>query len=261
MKQEKTPDCLLPLSGAINFRDMGGLETSNGRKVKYGVFFRAAELTGLTEGDKKVLESLNIKRVFDYRRQEETARKPDPTIGQSIYERVSVMSEDNITINLFDKEDAPKEYFSQFTIERFLRIYAKMPIQNPSYKQLMNRLKNPEENLPLIHHCTAGRDRTGVGAMIILLTLGVPYQTVLEDYLLSNQTLENYHNQIFIKTLDFFTAEEWNQFKDAFPLRADYLNAAFDSILQTYGDFETYIMKEFGITYEIRKKIQDFCLD
>lgn len=240
---------------------MGGLATSNGRKVKYGILFRAAELTGLTEGDKKVLESFNIKCVFDYRRQEEAARKPDPAIGKSINERVSVMSEDNITTNMFNKEDAPKEYFSQFTIERFLRIYAKMPIQNTSFKQLMKRLRNPAENLPLIHHCTAGRDRTGVGAMIILMTLGVPYKTVLEDYLLSNQTLESYHNQIFIKTSTFFSIEKWNEFKEAFPLRADYLNAALDSILKTYGDFETYIMKEFGITDEIRKNIQDFCLE
>ncbi|MGX6441786.1 tyrosine-protein phosphatase [Neobacillus sp. K501] len=261
MNKEKISDCILPLSGAINFRDMEGLGTHNGRKVKTGILFRSAELTGLTEGDMQILESLNIKRVFDYRRQEEAARKPDPIIGKSINERVSVMSEDNITTNIFNKEDAPKDYFSQFTIERFLRIYTKMPIQNPSYKQLMNRLKNPAENLPLIHHCTAGRDRTGVGAMIILMTLGVPYKTVLEDYLLSNQTLESYHNQIFIKTSNFFLVDEWNQFKEAFPLRADYLNAAFDSILKTYGDFETYIVKEFGITDEIRKNIQDFCLE
>nr|WP_263326461.1 tyrosine-protein phosphatase [Neobacillus sp. Marseille-Q6967] len=261
MNNKNIHKCLLPLHGAINFRDMGGIETSDGRKVKKGILFRAAELAGLTEQDKSFLESLNIKSIFDYRRRAEAERKPDPMIGQAIHERVSVAAEDNITTHLFEKKDAPKEYFSQFTVEGFLKIYAKMPIENPSYQKLMERLKNPEENLPLIHHCTAGRDRTGVGAMIMLMTLGVPYEIVLEDYLLSNETLADYHNQIFIKTSEFFTEEEWIGFKDAFPLRADYLHAAYHSILQKYGYFDHYIMREFGITNEIRKKIQEFCLE
>lgn len=260
MKQEKIHESLLPLNGAINFRDMGGLETNDGRKVKKGILFRAAELTGLTKEDMRFLESLNIRCIFDYRRQGEAERKPDPAIGQAFNERVSVMTEDNITTYIF-KDDADKEYYSQFTEERFFRIYSEMPVQNTSYRRLMGLLKKPEENLPLIHHCTGGRDRTGVGAMIIQMTLGIPYEIALEDYLLSNQTLEEYHNKIFDKTAKFFTEEEHMRFKNAFPLRADYLHSAYNVIHQTYGDFGTYIMEEFGITNEIRTKIQDYCLE
>ncbi|WP_077213277.1 tyrosine-protein phosphatase [Bacillus dakarensis] len=260
MTTERVKECLLPLNGVHNFRDMGGLKTSDGRKVKRGILFRAAELTGLTEEDKKYLESIDFKCVFDYRRRGEAERKPDPVIGKAVNERVSVMEEDNITTYIF-KEDGDKEYYSQFTAERFLRIYGEMPIQNQSYKRLMERLKNPEENLPLVHHCTGGRDRTGVGAMIILMTLGVPYETALEDYLLSNIALEDYHNRIFDKTSAFFTKEELDAFKNSFPLREDYLHSAFDAINTTYGDFDTYIQKEFGITKEIRKNIQDYCLE
>lgn len=251
---------VLPFEGVHNFRDMGDLETSDGRKVKRGILFRAAELSKLTEGDKRFLESINIKCIFDYRRRGEAEHKPDPTIGKAINERVSVMSEDNITTNL-DRNDADKEYYSQFTEERFLKIYTAMPIQNQSFKRLMERLKKPIENLPLIHHCKAGRDRTGVGSMIILMTLGVPFKTVLEDYLLSNRTLEDYHNKIFENAQRFFTEEEFHQFKNAFTLRPEYLNAAFNTIVHTYGDFENYILKEYGITADIRKEIQDFCLE
>ena len=187
-------------------------------------------------------------------------RKPDPAIGQAINERVSVMEEDNITTYIF-KEDGDRAYYSQFTEERFLRIYREMPIQNKSYKRLMERLKSPTEYLPLVHHCTGGRDRTGVGAMIIHMTLGVPYETVLEDYLLSNRTLEDYHNKIFEKTSKFFSEEELTQFKNAFPLKEEYLHSAYNAIHEIYGDFDTYINKEFGITSDIREKIQDFCLE
>ena len=64
MKAEKMPDCLLPLKGVVNFRDMGGLKTSDGRIVKNGILFRAAELTGLTEEDMNVLETIKLKQIL-----------------------------------------------------------------------------------------------------------------------------------------------------------------------------------------------------
>jgi protein-tyrosine phosphatase len=262
MKNEIVLEGLLPLTGAVNFRDMGGLKTTDGRRVKKGLLFRAAELTGLTEEDILSLEGYRIKRVFDYRRESEAVRKPDPSIGTAINERVSVMSEDNITTNMFTKDDDfNKEYYSRFTVERFLKVYSDMPIKNASFKQLMTHLKSPEENLPLVHHCTGGRDRTGVGAMLILMTLGVPYQTVLEDYLMSNQALENHHNKIFEKASQFFSTEEFVRLKDAFPLREEYLHATRDSIFRTYGDFDTYLAEEYEISAEIREKIKNYCLE
>ena len=262
MKKEIIHDCLLPLTGVVNFRDMGGIETEDGRRVKKGILFRAAELTGLTPEDKQFLEPLQIKRVFDYRRQDEADRRPDPVIGLAINERVSVMKEENITTTMFTKDDGVnKEYYSQFTVERFMKIYSNMAIENASFKKLMTHIKSLNESLPLVHHCTGGRDRTGVGSMIILMTLGVSYENVLEDYLLSNQTLANYHHKIFEKASQFFTVPELNRFKDAFPLREDYLQAAMNAILNTYGNFDTYIYKEFGITEEVRRKIKNFCLE
>ena len=97
--------------------------------------------------------------------------------------------------------------------------------------------------------------------MLILMTLGVPYQTVLEDYLLSNQALENRHNNLFEKASQFFSTDEFVRFKHAFPLRKDYLHAARNSILRTYGDFDTYIKEEFGISDELREKIKNYCLE
>lgn len=262
MKKEIIHTSVLPLTGVVNFRDMGGLATVDGRKVKKGILYRAAELTGLTLEDKKSLENLQIKRVFDYRRQDEAERKPDPAIGLAINERMSVMKSENITTNMFTNEDDyNKEYYSKFTVERFMKIYTDMPIQNASYKRLMTLCKKPEENLPLVHHCTAGRDRTGVGSMLILMTLGVPYEIVLEDYLLSNQTLANYHNKIFEKVSQIFTVEEFNRFKNAFPLREEYLQATMKAILSTYGDFDTYITEEFGITAKFRQDIKNYCLE
>ncbi len=231
-------------------------------ELKKGILFRAAELTGLTNEDITRLGDLRIKRVFDYRRKDEANRRPDPSIGSAINERVSVMKDENITTTMFTKEDGfNKDYYLQFTVEHFVKIYSNMPIQNPSYQRLMSLLKSPEENLPLVHHCTGGRDRTGFGSMLIHMTLGVPFETVLEDYLLSNHTLADYHNRIFKKASQFFTETEFMVFKDSFPVRKEYLHAAMNTILSTYVNFDTYLKEEFGITDEIRTKIKNFCLE
>ncbi|WP_042463190.1 tyrosine-protein phosphatase [Neobacillus dielmonensis] len=262
MKGKIMPECLLPLSGAVNFRDMGGLATIDGRKVKKGILFRAAELTALTAEDISFIETLQLKRVFDYRRQKEAERKPDPPLGSVVLERIAAISEENIASNMAGNNDGfHTDYYRQFTVERFLKIYTEMPIRNPSYKRVMALLKSPEENLPLVHHCTAGRDRTGVGAMLILLTMGVPYETVLDDYLLSNLTLAERYETTFEKVQKFFTPEEYKQFTDAFPLREDYLHAAYNAIISNYGDFDSYIAEEFGIAEKDRENIKNYCLE
>ncbi|WP_203555837.1 tyrosine-protein phosphatase [Bacillus sp. B15-48] len=254
---EKATEYILPLEGGINFRDMGGLETSEGGRIKQKILFRSGELSRLTREDKSFLDSLAIKSIFDYRRQAEAKLKPDPVIGQAVYERYSASVAENITNYNPEKT---KDYYLQFTNERFLNSYGAMAIKNPAYKRLMEKLKIPEVHLPLIHHCSLGRDRTGVGAMIIQMTLGVPFDKILDDYLLSNQLLEPFYHKIFMKVAPHVSEDELNQFKHGFLLKPDYVTAAMNSILHHYGDIENYLLQEYGITTEIRKRIKDFCL-
>jgi len=261
LTEETIPQCVLPLKGVVNFRDMGGLKTLEGRKVKKGILFRAAELTGLTEEDRRFLETLNLKYVFDYRNNDEAERKPDPVIGQAKNERVPVNIDDKTTAHASSEDMVKSEFYKTLTKEMLTNMYAKMPIQNASYQRLMTLLKKPEENLPLVHHCTGGRDRTGVGSMLILMSLGVPYETVIEDFLLSNHTLEDFHNQMFDEAAKYVSDQELVQFKDALLLQEIYLQASMDSIESSYGNFETYLVEEFGITEKIRESIKDFCLE
>ena len=261
MRAEKKSDVVLPLKGAVNFRDMGGLQTSDGKYVKKGILFRAAELTGLTDEDINLLEKMNIKTIFDYRRDAEAVRKPDPPIKNAINERVPVMIDNNIAANMNAKdEEINRAFYERYTKEGFLNLYKTIPIQNPSYKRLMQLVKTPEKNLPLVHHCTGGRDRTGVGAMIILMTIGVPFETVLDDYLLSNKMLETFHNKVFEKAARFFNEEEMKQFKEGFLLQEEYLQTAYYSIIDTYRDFDVYLLEEFNIDEEARNQIRRFCL-
>ena len=251
------PD-LLSFQGIFNFRDMGGVKTVDGRIVRKGILFRSAELTGLTESDLFRLERMALKRIFDYRSRFEAEAKPDPTIGQASNERIPA------TLEEASNPIAPRaagSFFKQITREIFKEMYAGMPLQNASYQRLMALVKEPERNLPLLHHCTGGRDRTGVGSMLILLTLGVSYEYVLEDYLFSNHALEDYHRHIVNEALKYVGEEGLDRFKDAFFLQEEYLQASMDSITARYGSFDRYLLEEYEITPEIRARIQDFCLE
>lgn len=86
-------------------------------------------------------------------------------------------------------------------------MYVQMAINNPSFQRLMSLILNPD-NLGILHHCAAGRDRTGIGTAFILLALGVPRETIIEDYLLSNQTLIPMNEQMKEQLTQVMPAEE-----------------------------------------------------
>ncbi|OXS58827.1 hypothetical protein B1A99_12735 [Cohnella sp. CIP 111063] len=261
MTQQLMPQCLLPLRGAFNFRDMGGLRAEDGRTVKSGLLFRAAELTGLTQEDMVLLEQIGLKSVFDYRNRGEAEQKPDPQIGNAVLTRVpaNAAAEDQPHLSIEDL--FAKGLHKMFGEDMLLRLYASLPIDNPSYKHLMALLREPEANLPLVHHCAGGRDRTGVGSMLILLTLGVPYETVMEDYLLSNVTLADYHGQMYDAVSKYISEEELQTFRETMELQPRYLDASMNSILTAYGSFERYLETEFGIDEVVRRHIQAYCLE
>ncbi|MBB3113987.1 protein-tyrosine phosphatase [Paenibacillus phyllosphaerae] len=261
MTNELMPSCLLPLAGAHNFRDMGGLRTTDGRTVKQGLLFRAAELTGLTPEDHALLAAIDFKHVFDYRNRAEAEQKPDPQIGQATNTRIpaneAAENQPSLDLEQLFKQGLHKHLSSNMLHE----LYANLPVGNASYRKLMELLAVPESNLPLVQHCAGGRDRTGVGSMLILLTLGVPYETVMEDYLLSNVTLERYHRQMFDMAAKYVSAEDLKAMEDAMRLQELYLDASHNSILSRYGTFEQYLLEEFGIDEATRRRIQDYCLE
>jgi protein-tyrosine phosphatase len=261
MTNQVMPASLLPLQGVFNFRDMGGHQTADGRTVKKGLLFRAAELTGLTTEDHLLLNDINFRHVFDYRNLGEAEQKPDPQIGQAVNIRIpaNLAAEDAPHLDL--EQVFANGLHKQFSNTMLIDLYAALPIRNASYKQLMELLSKPEVNLPLVHHCAGGRDRTGVGSMLILLTLGVPYDAVLEDYLLSNVTLEKFHQQMFDMAAKYVSTEDLKALEEAMLLQEIYLKASLDSITREYETFERYLLEEFGIDEALRQQIQDYCLE
>lgn len=251
---------VIPFEGVHNFRDMGGYKTVDGRRVKQGLFFRSAELSRITEKDLELFKTLGIKYIFDYRDEHEALRKPDPVIENVVLERVSVNADEQQAPVHSIEELVKSEFFKQSKGDMLLKFYPKMAFNNSSYQRLMAIVQNPEY-LGLVHHCAAGKDRTGVGAALIFLALGVPRETIMEDYLITNETLKDFNESIMTKVAPQLTLDELKKFEGIMVAKEEYLEAVFRKIDETYGNAERFLQNEYQITEEKREKLQNYYLE
>lgn len=249
---------VISFEGVHNFRDMGGYKTSDGRKVKYGLFFRSGELAGMTEQDMSLFQTLNIRTIFDYRDDFEAEQRPTPLLPDIEYLRVSAATLASYP-HVPSMEDRLK-LTKDFSFEKLVHMYAALPFQNASYQRLMGLIQDPKR-LGLVHHCHAGKDRTGVGAALILLALGVPKEFVIEDYLITNQTFKEAGENMLKQIADYMNEEEIHTFRQIMGAHKEFIEAAFNVIEEKYDDFDTYFAEEFGLTAEKREALQSYCLE
>ncbi|WP_240420863.1 tyrosine-protein phosphatase [Paenibacillus periandrae] len=259
-----TAERRLPLQGSINFRDMGGYETVDGRYIKWGMLYRSEELIGLTEADRLYLQYCGLKMICDYRAEYEAELKPNPSIGdaQQIGIPIEVKSPRHRSrMNYMDMIAMDKLHLLGPTGEmltlanqRYVSDFTK------SFAILFELLLTPG-NLPMVQHCAAGKDRTGFGSAIVLLALGVPEQTIMEDYLLTN----TFREEVDLQTLAFIKPKlaqeaDWDVLWAVMQARQEYLQAAFDEIHKRYGDFDRYLEEAVGLTGSNRVQLQDMLL-
>lgn len=243
------------LTGAFNFRDLGGYPTTDGKTVKWGLLFRGEELGHLTDADIKTLQEMGIKTNVDYRTDAEVAALADPVIKGINYVRTdagNAGSTADLTAMISSglMKDAN-------TAVQMMAGFNKQMVDDPKfYVQLMELLNDPK-NIGLVQHCTAGKDRTGLGSAIILLALGVDEKTVMDDYLLSNF----YRAEANKKMIDGLKT----QIKDENVVAAisalmgvqkEFLQAALDEMKAKYGSIDAFIEKGLGVTKQERAKLK-----
>ncbi|MCM1988337.1 tyrosine-protein phosphatase [Oceanirhabdus seepicola] len=257
---EIVAEALIPFKGTSNFRDIGGYKTKDGRRVKWNTFYRSDELAGLTEEDMEYLKSLGIKTILDYRSKGEVNAKPDPLIEGIENLNISGMkSLDNSDVN-FDLISLMKESKSLKDLgkpEEFLKKgYIEMVFENEALKKLMEYIEYPDK-MPIIQHCTAGKDRTGIGSALILLALGVSEETIIEDYLLTNVYRSN-SNEVLINSIGNLLKDEDSKeiFKAFMEVKKEYMECALNTIKERYGSIDEYLEKEYGINQEKRARLQ-----
>lgn len=175
----------LPLAGGVNFRDLGGYRTTDGRAVRWGRVYRAGSLAELTDDDVAYLGRLGLRLVCDLRSAEEVEHRPDRLLpGAAVLARPIAVEVGRL-----------RQMFTLFRLrhriqELLQNAYTIMLDQNgPIYAEIIRLVADPA-NSPLVVHCTAGKDRTGLAAALLLLALSVPEETVIADYTLSNHAFD-----------------------------------------------------------------------
>ncbi|WP_042274820.1 tyrosine-protein phosphatase [[Clostridium] dakarense] len=243
-----------------NFRDLGGYKTKDGRIVKKGLFFRSANLNNLNEEDIDTLKNLNIKYIFDYRSDEEADKLPSTVIKNIQNIRVSAMKFENEKNAKFGSiEEMMKEMIkSNGVFDMLKKSYYDLPIDNTSYKRLVELIKNTQ-NLPILNHCTAGKDRTGVGCAIIYMILGVSRDDIIEEYLKSNKYSKESIEEYIIKNQDLKSVPLEN-LNNIFGVNEEYIKEAFKRIDENYDTVENYLYNEFNLTKEDIDSIRNHCL-
>lgn len=182
-----THERLLPLQGGRNFRDLGGYRTTDGRHIKWNLLYRSGSMHGLTDADYDALEKRGIRVVCDFRDTHERASEP---VNWPAANAPRVLSEDYL---LDQRGFLPAGEMKSWTPESaraaMTASYPRMLVQfHGQYRRMFAELL--AGHAPLAFNCSAGKDRTGIAAALLLTALGVPRDTVIEDYLLTNRYLD-----------------------------------------------------------------------
>jgi protein-tyrosine phosphatase len=190
MDNNRKPGEELSFESVVNFRELGGYRSEDGRTVKHGIFYRSGRLNEIRgEQDIKKLNALGIKAIFDFRSVNEARENPDLTIEGADYYNICALLDENGNEMDFSGNNIQELFTdrakSMAKAEEMLNImYGGMPFNNKAFKKLFEAIEN--KHVPLLFHCNAGKDRTGVAAMLILIMLGVDEETALDDFELTN---------------------------------------------------------------------------
>jgi protein-tyrosine phosphatase len=176
---------LLPLAGGVNFRDMGGYPAADGKRVKWRHLYRSGTMARLTEADRAHLNERGIRTVIDFRTESEHLHEPNEwgmALGADAYWR---RAHDETFGNWSDID--PARLGTERDAERVLEAgFRRLPEQQAqAYAEMFRRLAAGA--VPAVIHCTAGKDRTGGGAALILALLGVPREQIVADFLLTQR--------------------------------------------------------------------------
>lgn len=235
---------VLPLEGATNFRDLGGYATQDGQRVKWGKLYRSGNMSGLTPSDYDYLSGLGIKIVCDLRTNEERASMPNKWVAAndvSYWSRDYAMSDGELG-RLLTNGATPARIKAAMT-----ESYGRLPYeQAPAYREIFDRLASGD--IPLAFNCTGGKDRAGVGAALILDALGVPRETIVADYAMSDKVIDPVKARSSMPREHGF--DQWPAELLA-PLSAsdpDYLRAAFAAIERRSGSVRQFLKTEVGVT-------------
>jgi len=252
---------ILKFEGGCNFRDLGGYRTRDGRELEWGRVFRTGVLSYFTPADSEQLNQLGVRVICDLRRSDERkhepTRWPDPNTQRLSWEDGSAPP----TIRLI-AENHSHPYTATGMHAAMIDLYRALPAwMVPRLRGMFECISRGD--VPVLVHCAAGKDRTGIAIAMLLVVLDVPLETIIEDYLLTNTceilefTLTQHQAQRGVAAGDHPLLTMPEDIRCVlFAAHGDYLHAAFDQIVRDHGDILKYLRREVGVDDAMRSRVQ-----
>ncbi len=251
------------IPGVENFRDLGGYPTADGKAVKWGRFFRGGPLNGLGEKELDALAGLNLKKVFDYRTRLEAERFPDVCPPGAECEWVPAVPREERFLQFADRDviahlkSIRTAADAQDAYQLFIDLYAAMPFGSDAFRRMLYNLDGAQ-GVPFMQHCSAGKDRTGVGSALLLLALGVEEKAVVEDYLLTRIFREEAGNRRLQKLIaEGISPEAIEMVRRMITVSEELIFSALSAIRMKYPSYEAFFLGEYGITLKQMNRWRD----
>ena len=244
------PGTQLDFAGGTNFRELGGYEADEGKHVKWGQIWRGIPTCKLTgEADRAKLDALGLRLILDLRSTEEARREPDYVPdGARLVQICGLRAEDGHEI-AFAPGDIDRLMVSApegYDVPRVM--YRRMLTGNKAFKELFRALEAGET--PILFHCSAGKDRTGVAAMLILLALGASDETICADYAQTNVCRRAEIEAVMQEHADEIAADPScrNHYYRMAGVEPELAPFVLDTIRSQFGSAENYLEAEYGLT-------------
>ncbi len=255
----------IKLQGARNVRDLCDIPCLNGRKIKKGRIVRSSNLSAITDNDKITLKDYGLQAIVDFRTEAEVKKAPDKEIEGVMWTFNPIIRA--LTLGITKNDSYVRtldEIFLDFTIELgkdapdwLADLYVPLVSDEFSlshYRNFLDILKENREGC-VLYHCSAGKDRVGVGTMLILLLLGAKYEDILDDYLITNQSYQDIiDNAVALGKERNIDPEIINAIGGVNGVDKRYLTKAYD-IIMSYGSPEAFFKNALNID---EKYIEEF---
>lgn len=259
---------LIPMEGGRNFRDLGGYQTDDGKQVKSGLLFRSGVLHHLSDADYRKIDALGISTVVDFRATEE--RQDEPTewkagdVEMLTWDYQMTFGEGDDVLSAFANPDlgGPEAEALMGDLYRVM-----LDQQQPHYTAMFDQLTGSDDGL--LFHCTAGKDRTGIAAALLLTALGVDRETVIADYTLSETIASLPEHQNSAPALSDEMDESYAFLASMSPAALDalmgtrrsYIEAALEEMAVRSGSVDAYIREELGVSEQELQQLRSNFLE
>lgn len=252
------------LKGTPNFRDLGGLISIDNKKIKAGLLARTEGPLYLTETDTQALRNYSFQLVCDLRSDNERESAPNHWCKDTDVELLNFSTSADLRAKGNDGWEALRGNATEEGAFRAMKHnYRSMPwVMAPHLRIMFNKIID-QDQLPVLIHCTAGKDRTGFVVALILFALNMSKETVYKDYFLTRDFLDDRFsasvNEAFLATFGYSTTPEI--LTAIIDIHAEYLDSAFESVNEEAGSLENYLVNNLGLTPERRLALQEKLLE